>query len=424
MTTKPYNAKRQLVDVDHFISLADDSYLMCISGSMIYALRKLAKTRLLWPTSYIKEAYEQSYLLPTDGEMDQIDEIVAEWLTDTEGIEMCNQALLEALENINDTIRLSSCCFEGGPGGQTIADDFYYGTETPLEEPSAFGAGEEFPTEEAWEAHKCETANAIVNGLILSLNNLGLFTMVQLTGAAILAGLVGLGLIAVPPVAAIVAIIATGLAFAALTTLANEIEDNKVDLVCAMYGSTGAVDAYDNFKATLEDLAIDIGWVEIQVGAIANLVMQMVNIDTFNSLYSAVGLPEISGSQVNCYEECDACPNFRVYNGTWDETTNLASSVLINGQHVWQGGWNKPAGEPYCAPAVTLTSLSCVTGCPVGNYLGNAYRIYNQEGSIVYQSNTPPTMPYAGVGALYVTSDPTTTEGDGVYFRLHFEWEG
>jgi hypothetical protein len=151
MTEKrEYHSKRQIIDVGDFLDRSQDYYIVCLNASMIYALRVMAKTRLLWPSSYAVDRYEQYYTLPDDTQFDLIDEVVSEFLADTDNIEMCNQLLIDTLSALGDTIRLSSCCFEAGRGAQTINGDIYYGEAPPESEPTAFGPGEEFETEEKY----------------------------------------------------------------------------------------------------------------------------------------------------------------------------------------------------------------------------------------------------------------------------------
>lgn len=405
-----YHSKRQLVSVDEFLEKAEDSYVMCINGAMLYAFRTFAKSRLRWDTTFWKTRSEQTYTLPDANEKDQIDDIVSAWIADSEVIEMCNQALLNALNDLSSTIRLSSCCFEGGPGGQEIDGDFYYGTETPLEDLTEFGEGQEFETEAEWLLSKCAVANGIVNGMIGTLNGLSILSFLSLNAAAIVAGMVGIGLIFVPPVALMVAIIATGLVFGTLSLMADEIDENREALVCALYNSTSATDAYDNFKSNIEDFAIDIGVLEIQVGPLADLIMNIAPIDTMNSLFRAVSLPEIAGDLVGCDTECAPCPEMHVYWGThYPGTGNFASEYDSgSGEHWASWKFNYEDGVGYCDDPVTLLTLTEITGGPNSACPTCGYRIYNQAGTIIYEhADTPPASPLANVGWVNLKNNTT-----------------
>jgi hypothetical protein len=304
----------------------------------------------------------------------------------------CLEGLITALENISDVIKKSSCCFESGAGGQFIDDDFYYGEETPLDEPTSFGVGEEFATEAEYEAHKCEAANFIVNGLIGSLNGMSILTLSSLIAGSVAAAVVGVAILTVPPVAVLVALAATGMLFGALSTIAGAIEDNRTDLVCLLYASTTAVEAYDNLRAALEDLSVDLGFVEVEVGAISNLIMNLCPIDTLNNLFRSVGLPEIPGDTVDCDAACGGCPAYRVVYGSYNPDTGIAQSMLDPwGHHRFMILFNNTV-EGYCGDMETV-SISEITGtpdCPPSC----GYRLRNQSETLVYSSeSTPPASP-------------------------------
>ena len=359
---------------------------------MLYALRKMAKSRLLWPTSYAKEQHEQYYVLPDDTDFDLIDDHVSEWIQQTEVIDMCNQALLEAIESIAASVTQSSCCYEAGPGGQFIGDDFYYGSEAPLSAPTVFGPGEEFETETEYNNHRCAAANTIVNGLIGSLNGLSILSLAQLTAAGIVAGLVGIGLIAVPPVAIVIALLATGFLLGALTSVANEIDDNKEELVCLLYNSETAQEAYDAIDDFVRDIAVDLGFLEVQIGPFADLVMNIVPIDAANALFSAVGLPVVSGTTIDCDGQCGDCPNYIVIVGGYDPVTNVASSEYFSPHGNYQFGilFERREGELGCSDGVDdLTVVELQPPTPQ-NSANLGHRAFF-DATTRYSDNAPPS---------------------------------
>lgn len=351
--TRPYYSTRQIIDVDSFLEERDTYYLMCLSKAQLHALRIMAKTRLLWPTTWAKERYEQSYLLPDATDWDAIDAHISEFISESERVEMCNNAMLDALQDIASSIRLSSCCGASVTGGQEIDGEFYYGQETPLSEPIAFGAGEEFETEGAYESHKCEIANGIINGLIGSLNGISLISLAGLLASSVLAAIVGFGLIFAPPVAVILAVLASGLTFAFFGLLADEIDDNKEILVCLLYSASDAVEAYDNLKQAIEDLSIDLGAIEIQVGPLLDLVMQMSPIDTMNALFENVGLPTIPGSTIECETACgQQCPEWLYFYGAGDALV-LGQSLTATSEY------DSGVGHHRLLVATNVTDCTC-----------------------------------------------------------------
>lgn len=408
--SRPYYSSRQIIDVDDFLSRADDSYLMCISGSMVYALRKLAKTRLLWETTYAKTKAEQSYTLPDETDFDAIEDIVSEWIADSEEIEMCNAALINALQDIALATRESSCCFGAAGSGMEIGGDFYYGTETPLEAPTSFGSGEEFATEELWEAHKCEAANAIVNGLAATIANMSIFTLVNLTGLSIVAALIGIGLLTIPPVAIVLALIFTGFTMGALVTFSNDILDNQEELVCGLYNADGAIDAYDWLKEALEDIAIDLGVVEISIGPLIDLAMNLVTIDSLNHLYLSANIPGIPGEQIDC-AYCGECDEYFVAFGVYDEQTQYLQSAWASetGRYEARIFYNYDESEPeHCGGTVTLAQSNKITGTPYNPGSAKGVRIRNQAGANLWEHISDfPTTSTTGVGSVWLNATTT-----------------
>lgn len=392
MDIRPYNPKRQLIDVTEFLSLKDDNYLFCISGSMLYALRKMAKTRLLWRTSYIKTAHEQYYEVASDEEFDQIDELVSQFLSDSEVIEMCNQSLVSALEDIASSIRLSACCSTQGAGGQYIGEDFYYGTADPADEPQSFGEGEEFASEAEYNAQRCAAANGIVNGLIGTLNGFSVLSLASLTVGATAIGIIGLGLLVSVPPALIIAVIATGVAFAAFSSIASELSDNHDELVCILYESDSATEAYDNLNAYVDDIAVDLGIIEIGIEPIKALIMNLVPIDAMNALYTSVGLPAIPGDLYDC-DECEpaGCTYVYCYHGVWDDETKTADSAYdaTPGYEAVYILFNfDPSETAYCGS--TLSTEWDELDPPYPTNSNQGHRMFNQVNVAQYTSDSPP----------------------------------
>lgn len=392
MDIRPYNPKRQLIDVTEFLGLKDDNYLFCISGSMLYALRKLAKTRLLWRTSYIKTAHDQYYELATEAEFDQIDELVSEFIADSEVVEMCNQSLISALEDIASSVRLSSCCATQGAGGQYIGEDFYYGTADPADEPQSFGEGEEFATEAEYNAQRCAAANGIVNGLIGTLNGFSVLSLASLTVGAAALGIIGLGLLVSIPPALIIAVIATGVLFSAFSSIASELSDNHDELVCILYESDSATDAYDNLSSYVEDIAVDIGIIEIGIEPIKALIMNLAPIDAMNALYTSVGLPAIPGDIYDC-DDCEpaGCTYVYCYHGVWDDETKIADSAYesSSGYEAVYIRFNyDPSVPEFCGS--TLSTEWIELDAPYPTNTNKGHRMLNQSSVTQYQSDSPP----------------------------------
>ncbi|MGD9276930.1 MAG: hypothetical protein PVJ67_07200 [Candidatus Pacearchaeota archaeon] len=303
----------------------------------------------------------------------------------------CLEGLVNAVSEISAAVRASNCCY-GGPGAGAIqvGDDFYYGSEDPLNEPTAFGSGEEFATEAEYIAHKCATANAIVNSMIATLEGFTVVSLVQLTAGSVVLGLVGAGLLVAPPVALMIALLVTGFAVAVFSTLANAMDANKDSLVCLLFEASGAIDAYSDFKTGLEDIAVDIGVLEVQLGPLSDLLMNLAPIDTMNALFTAVGLPAVPGDVVDC-ATCGDCPDYVCTKGTYDPITGVLNATWNAALERYEAFilFNRVPGEDPCDSAVTLTVVENNPPAPTNNGLG--HRAWNGSNTLIYSSDTPPT---------------------------------
>lgn len=211
----------------------------------------------------------------------------------------CLEDLGAQLAAIELAIRQSSCC-PGGDGPGYIEDGeggFFYGAEEPVTEPSIFGPGQEFPDQATFDAHRCLVANRIIEGLIVTLNNASL-----LTAASFAVG-VGVALTVFnPPLGIFVALAVAGFVFAGLNTLANHINDNKEDWICALYKAHG----YRSALSAIDDV-LDAAIAALGYGAFGDelreLFHSMLATDVINSLYEAASLPPA----LNDYVDCDPC---------------------------------------------------------------------------------------------------------------------
>jgi len=362
-----YNNKREIIKLD-LVQEGDytDNVVVCVPKFSYDVARALLLHYGKYRTTYAVEYSELFYKLPGDVEFDVIEASLDKFL----GSRDMSCDLVTALNNINATIKNQACCGVAG-SGQMINDQFYYGSQEPLIAPTTFGGeGDDFATEEAYDGHRCEAANAIVDGLIYGLGSWSLLTLGALTAGAIAVGLAAIFL--TPPVAAFLALAAEGIAFGVLATIANAIDDDREALVCLLYNSETATGAYDNLNGYIDDLVVDLGFIEIEVSLLVALVMQFAPIDTMNALYSAVGLPTVA-SPVDCAACEDECFPVIIF-GTGDTlvegVTSTITSVYVAGPNKWYVGFQKPA-ECDCVD-YTITITNCTrsngwTGGGVGN---------------------------------------------------------
>jgi hypothetical protein len=414
---RQYNSKREIIKLD-LVQPNDytDSVILCVPKFAYDVARSMLLHYGRWRTSYAVEYGELFYKLPNDAQWDTILSSIDEFL----GSRDMSCDLVDALENINATLRAQTCCTSGS-GGQFIDDDFYYGTQSPLIAPASFGgSGDDFASIEAWEIHKCQAANAIAEGLIWALNSWSTLSLASLT-----AGAIGVGIAAIfitPPVAIFLALAAQGILFGALATIANAVSDSKAELVCLLYNSDSAASAYDNLVTFMDDVVIDLGFIELEANLVVSLIMQFAPIDTMNSLFSSVGLPAVS-DPIDC-ASCAECPDYRVSVGT-DLGDGEVSSTQ-NAENGWQYVtilFNRNETD-WCGGQVTVNSISITenTCAPVGG--GDvAYRYYTQANVLIgtYYNTPPVNVPNVGKVIIHVVSTANPDFYSG-FFSAQFNW--
>lgn len=336
---------RQLIDFNNVIDGLDDYGVYCIPIGLMSAIRVLLGERGLWRTSYVIEHTNNGYFIPTLQEFKPVSQAIYDFL----GRREMSCDLVSALAGIENAIRAINCSqyvnvsvwsdgvprYGSGVGGGTSASDV---------ESQAKG----FVNLADEMTHKCRAANAIVDGLIASLNNLSILSIANMTRASI-----AVGLIANPPAALIGGLIALAVSFAAFQVLATAIDDNRQGLVCALYQSDDVRSAYDGFHDALSDLVVYIGAFRLNVGVIAGLLGSMVSTDVIGALYRSVGLPSV-GESVSC-SGCGG--GYAVIYGT-ENITNLQSVSSV----VHPNMTTQYISISFVAPGVTIGSVRVISG--------------------------------------------------------------
>lgn len=222
-----------------------------------------------------------------------------------ESMSICKlDEILEALQSIAASLQVqaNSCGCSNGPGIVTDNGDIFFGNEPPLEQPTSFGQpGDEFATKAEYLAFKCKVANAIVDGVIATLSSMSSLSFIALTaGATVLGVTTVIGLFLIPPMAILIALMVSGIAFIAFSVLANALDDIREELVCALYISVNAQDAYNALKDALENEASVLGWTVSQIGQLSDFIMQLAPINTMNNLFKLLELPAAFSGQIDC----------------------------------------------------------------------------------------------------------------------------
>lgn len=374
---RKFASNRQVVDIANLTASFGDNVIVCVPRVAFDIAAKLLATRGYWPTTYATGYVDNGYLIPNPDNQDFV-RIKSEIAVFIEARDMtCDiTAGLQGIERAINNMALSCAS-----NGSVAFDGTRYSSGLSLSDSDGLAAfGDD---QAAFDANKCANANSIVSGMVLSLNNLSVYTIANLVGlGAGVGALVAFGL-AVPPVgiiAASFALLGTGLGI--LSGLASYIDDNREDIVCLLYSSETANDAYDAIQQFLEEASIDLEYLEVELGVLASFIGQLVPVDSLNNLFTSIGLPDY-GDSVSCAGCAGA--TYGVTIGV--ETSPQQIDAVFSATQYWV--------QVQFSEAVRLTSLNVSTSITTEN--NQAYRAWNSNETLIYASNTPPTLPLENV---------------------------
>lgn len=271
-----------------------------------------------------------------------------------------------------------------------------YGTQPPATNDGETPP-EGFETYEDYLLNKCQVANMVFDGWLLTMRGLGGLTIFNATALATLIGLSLGPMIIFPPAAipvAIGALIVLGSAVVMFHQICDSLEDNREQIVCDLYNST-TVEDLTAVLAEAIDSAISLLEVSGPIGAALSLVaLTLVNSDTLSQLMSGVAGVSYPGA------DCSSC------GGCVPVTEAIAGSAEIDGDTLtitplWIAGQGQYRADVllkdsldsgvYCGKWLTLISSDGITdsGTPP------IYEFWGQGNSVqVYASDTPPAQAY------------------------------
>lgn len=389
----PKSNTRTLINFQNVLSRlqTEGDVLLCVPVAVVDIIRKLVRDRGMWRTTYADNVGEIGYEMPTEAEFEPVREALSEFLEDTSTMN-CSD-FLGALNGIAAAIRQSSCCGNvAGPGYVSDGEGgYWYGTEQPIDKPATFGGAEdEFSTEAEFLEHLCLAANNVVNGIILSLNNWSVMSLVSLLAGSLIVAF----FVATPAIGLFIALGLAGFAYGAFSTMSNYVNTNREDFVCAIYSAESYSDMLVNIDQLVESMIVtlDLGLFEVNI---LDLWRQMLSTDVLNQAYKAVGLPPVTDAV-----DCSICePVLCMDNlqaGTWGSITQIIDNQ--DGTYWLEVDTDYAAGEDHERIDIILINSE-------GPY-------FNLEGSYTLQAGAP-----CATISNYIRIDNTTgTAGpnDGV----------
>lgn len=377
---RKFSPTRQVVKLDDLSPHFGDNVVICVPYSSWLIARKLLSTRGQWPTSYVVDYVgDIGYNIPDDSNTHykQVLTDIAEFLAASDM--SCD--LTVGLQNIVDAIdRLSSiqssCCTGYGASGAGN----YESAETGFTDNGVDNYPENFSDRDSYTNYKCAAVNYALDLLLIDLK------WIQNTDATLVtASILAASLVTPIPfddVAALAIVILQQALEATLDTILGElidaIEDNRDDIACQLYNSVNEAD----FITTFEN------WISSKVDAVsASFLGYFLNNDIANWAFGKVS--SVVTSLVGNWD-CSSCvaATYDVLIGT--EIAPRLIDATYSANQYWV--------SVEFSSEVELTYLQTSTTITTENNQG--YRLFNGAGTLLYASNTPPTLPYSGVGSF------------------------
>jgi hypothetical protein len=309
--------------------------LFCLSPATWELAYNLVLTYGDWRSRYYFTDESGNQLTITDAEYDQITDL---YLTAVEELQMpCDlgEAITLLGQMISDLATLTVQVNMGSGGSDCGCPPGGIGENPPPSEPDQNPPGGEDPPPvgfDTWEDfldYKCRAANKIVDDLIASTGNLGSlsgvigaiqgvllasFLSTSLLGG-VMAGVMALGFSSFAAAGIIIAalvilILASVGGLVWFSTLAANMEDNKSDLICALYAATTTDDAMASWSAFVTARIGDASgeWSGEPEAGLISSTMETV-LDALNNL-TVINLLFTPNEEIAVYEasfDCSTC---------------------------------------------------------------------------------------------------------------------
>ena len=281
-----------------------------------------------------------------------------------EAIMACNDASLGTLIQAMTLLIQTQCCSNGPPpnGGIQVVITTPEGTTQPVYgsvPPAELPEGEvptDYPgTLEEYDADKCRTAAAMVDGWAATIRNLSYISFAQSVGLITIVLLALADLIVLPvfliPILIAAAIGVVGLR-AGLQALADGIEANKAELVCILIQNNNTETIIGLLSDAIDAIIAALSVSTLLGLALKTIAMVLMNTDTLNLLFTLV---QGQGDTYDC-SDCFPCdPDVILYCGTgtivFDGSEQTFDSEFCNPYNyvqILQKDEYDPPGEPCC----------------------------------------------------------------------------
>lgn len=281
---------------------------ICLDQGVMEIARYFLNSRAQWKTTYYTELSEAGYTTPTNEQMEQITQAIAEANIDMSNCEEINnslQGIIGAIEGL-----------QGGSGGCGCIADPGSNVEDFNDVPSQTIPGPEdplppgFATQEEYDEYRCNAAQWLYDNYTATLRNwAGLFGTL---GGLTLAVISGLLLLTVPPIGLSLILAALGILagidiglLATLSDIAGFMDDDEQETVCNLYNAPTTSQA----QTVLQEAA--------------QVVIATMGLGALQSTYEQITANLIS------VEQCEVLFNNSDLGGTVGNCSSCSSSEAI-----------------------------------------------------------------------------------------------
>lgn len=298
----PVGNTRQLIDYNRFISLTGTKLFICLDQGVMEIARYFLNSRGQWKTTYYTELSEAGYTTPTNEQMEQISQAIAEANIDMSNCEEINnslQGIIGAIEGL-----------QGGSGGCGCIADPGSNVEDFNDAPSQDipGDGDPLPpgfaTQEEYDEYRCNAAQWLYDNYTATLRNwAGLFGTL---GGLTLAVISGLLLLTVPPIGLSLILAALGVIvgidiglLATLSDIAGFMDDNEEETVCNLYNAPTTSQAQSVLQEAAQTVIVSMGLGALQ-STFEQITANLISIEQCEVLFNNSDLGGTVGDCSSC----------------------------------------------------------------------------------------------------------------------------
>ena len=374
---RKYARTRQIMDYDNIVDKLGQGRIVCIDEGVLSIVQYLLGSRGLWRSSYAVDRFNDVYTIPSIEEFKPIDNAISEFLEEADNMATCSE-LAELIASLSASLSggLGGCC-DNGSGGQSPDEPF----STFEDDGDNFPDG--FEDRDDYNQYKCNAAQWFINrwqqdigwlqtgGLAggLAAGILGAYLLVPGINVIALAGL-------------LILTVSLGVFAGELDAIQTWLDEENDILRCLLYSSVSASEASEALLSYLAGSSLTDQQQYIASYWVTNAAI--------NEVFTAANVPEL-GAECLC-----GCDDYTV-----DIGIDLGGD---SAQSVFSGADNRHWVQWTYACEITLETLN--VSQTITTPSNNAYRLYDGSLSVIYSSNTPPTLPFAGVKTINLVKIP------------------